>query len=113
LPWRCGCPPSRWQRTSGPTHPRRVHAELAGRELRFRLLRSGTSGEPLLVSVPAPEGITGLVRYRRFPTREPFRELPLRREGGALVALLPTQPPAGKLEYAISLQAAGRETRLP
>ncbi len=102
-----------WQRYSGPTHPRRVRVALAGQELRFRLLRSAVSSEPFLVSVPAPEGVTGLVRFRRFPTREPFQELPLRREGGALVALLPTQPPAGKLEYAISLVAAGREAKVP
>ncbi len=102
-----------WQRYTGPTHPRRVRVALAGQELRFRLLRSAVSSEPFLVSVPAPAAVTGLVRFRRFPTQEPFQELPLRREGGALVALLPTQPPAGKLEYAISLVAAGRETRVP
>jgi len=102
-----------WQRLTGPTHPRSVHVELAGRDLRFRLSRSAVSGQPLLVSVPAPDGVKGLVRYRRFPTSEPFRDVPMRREAGALVALLPTQPPAGKLEYALTLVAAGRETRLP
>ena len=102
-----------WQRLTGPTHPRRVHVELAGQEVQVRLARSAVSGEPFLVSVPAPDGVSGVVRYRRFPTSEPFREVPMRREGGALVALLPTQPPAGKLEYALSLVAAGRQTRLP
>jgi hypothetical protein len=102
-----------WQRLTGPTHPRRVHVELAGQQVRVRLARSAVSGEPFLVSVPAPGGVTGVVRYRRFPTSEPFRDVPMQREGGALVARLPTQPPAGKLEYALTLVAAGRETRLP
>jgi len=102
-----------WQRLTGPTHPRRVQAQIAGQDVRFRLLRSAVSGEPFLVSVPAPEGVSGVVRYRRFPTGEPFTEVPLRREGGALMAVLPTQPPAGKLEYAVALTAAGRELRLP
>ena len=102
-----------WQRLTGPTHPRRVHAELAGRDVRFRLLRSAVSSEPFLVSVPAPEGVSGVVRFRRFPTSEPFQDVPMRREGGALAAILPTQPPAGKLEYAVVLNAGGREVPVP
>ena len=102
-----------WQRLTGPTHPRRVHATLGGQDVRFRLLRSSTSGEPFLVSVPAPEGVSGVVRWRRYPTSQPFEESPLRREGGSLVALLPTQPPAGKLEYAVVLDDGGRATTVP
>ena len=102
-----------WQRLTGPTHPTRVHAEVAGQDVRFRLLRSAVSGEPFLVSVPAPEAVSGVVRYRRFPTSEPFQDVAMRREGGVLVALLPTQPPAGKLEYAVVLSSAGREVPVP
>jgi hypothetical protein len=102
-----------WQRTTGPTYPRRGQSTVGGREVRWRLARTATSGEPFLVSLAVAEGVTGRVRYRRFPSSEPFAELPLRREGGALVALLPTQPPAGKLEYALSLGPAGSETPVP
>jgi len=102
-----------WQRLTGPTHPKRVHAEVAGQDVRVRLLRSAVSGEPFLVSVPAPEAVSGVVRYRRFPTSEPFQDVAMRHEGGALVALLPTQPPAGKLEYAVVLSSAGREVPVP
>lgn len=102
-----------WQRLTGPTHPRRVQATLAGEDVRVRLLRSSTSGEPFLVSVPAPPGVAGAVRWRRYPTSESFQETPLRREGGSLVALLPTQPPAGKLEYSVVLDDRGRAVSLP
>ena len=102
-----------WQRLTGPTHPRRVHVSLAGQDVRLRLLRSATTGEPFLVSVPAPEGVSGVVRWRRYPTGEPFQDLTLRREGGALVALLPSQPPAGKLEYALALDDRGRAVSVP
>jgi hypothetical protein len=103
-----------WQRLTGPTRPRRVAVSLDGQDVRFRLLRSATSGEPFLVSVPAPQGVTGAVRWRRFPTREPFQDLAMRREGGALVALLPSQPPAGKLEYSLAMrERAGREASVP
>lgn len=102
-----------WQRLTGPTHPKRVRVELAGEDVRARLLRSAVTGEPFLVSVPAPDGASGVVRYRRFPTTEAFQDVPMRREGGALAALLPSQPPAGKLEYAVVLNAGGREVSVP
>jgi hypothetical protein len=102
-----------WQRLTGPTYPLRLRAVVAGEELPFRLTRSSTSGEPFLVSVQVPEGVTGVVRWRRYPTTDGFAELPLERKEGSLVALLPTQPPAGKLEYAIVLEDAGRTVALP
>jgi hypothetical protein len=102
-----------WQRLTGPTYPKRVRVEIAGQEMRLRLLRSFVSGEPLQVSVPAPDGVSGIVRYRRYPTNEPFQDVPMRREGGRLAALLPTQPPAGKLEYSVVLEAEGRTVAVP
>ncbi|HXY38657.1 MAG TPA: hypothetical protein VEQ10_03260, partial [Vicinamibacteria bacterium] len=102
-----------WQRLSGPTHPRLGRTSVAGQPMRWRLLRSGTSGEPFLVTLRPPAGVTGVVRYRRYPGKEPFAELPLRRDEGALVALLPTQPPAGKLEYFVVLRDGPGEVRLP
>jgi hypothetical protein len=102
-----------WQRLTGPTHPRRGHAEVAGRDVRWRLLRSSVSGEPFMVAVPAPEGALGAVHWRRFPTSDSFLEAPMSREGESLVALLPSQPPAGKLEYYVTLAAGGGTVRIP
>jgi len=102
-----------WQRLSGPTHPRIGRTTVAGQTMRWRLLRSGTSGEPFLVTLRAPAGVTGVVRYRRYPGSEPFVDVPMRRDQDALVALLPTQPPAGKLEYDILLRDGPSEVQVP
>jgi hypothetical protein len=102
-----------WQRLTGPTHPRRGRTVVAGHQVRWRLLRSSVSGEPFMVAVPAPEGIAGIVRFRRYPLDEPFREIAMSREGGTLVGLLPTQPPAGKLEYFVTLAAPAGTARIP
>ena len=102
-----------WQRMTGPTHPRRGHAVVAGQDVSWRLLRSSVSGEPFMVVMPAPDGVTGSVRYRRYPLAEPFREVALSRQGGTLVGLLPTQPPAGKLEYYVTLAPPGGVVRVP
>ena len=102
-----------WQRLTGPTHPRRGTAVVAGQQVRWRLLRSSISGEPFMVAVPAPSGATGLVQYRRYPTNEPLRDVAMSREGEDLVALLPSQPPAGKLEYSVVLSSPSGPVRLP
>ena len=102
-----------WQRMTGPTHPRRGHTVVAGQGISWRLLRSSVSGEPFMVVMPAPDGVTGSVHYRRYPLDEPFREIAMSREGDALVGLLPTQPPAGKLEYYVTLGAGGSSVRVP
>ncbi len=102
-----------WQRLTGPTHPRLGRSTIAGESVRWRLLRSGTSGEPFLVTLRAPAGVTGVVRYRRYPGSEPFLGLPMQRDGEALVALLPSQPPAGKLEYAVTLRDSAGEVHIP
>jgi hypothetical protein len=102
-----------WQRLTGPTHPRRGTTEIAGQDVRWRLLRSSLSGEPFMVVLPAPEGVTGAVHYRRYPTGEPFRGVAMSREGETLVGLLPTQPPAGKLEYYVALTTPAGPVRVP
>jgi hypothetical protein len=102
-----------WQRLTGPTHPKRGRTVVAGETVKWRLLRSGTTGEPLMVVVPAPNGVPGTLHYRRFPLDEPFREIAMGREGDALVGLLPTQPPAGKLEYFVTLGTGGGTVRIP
>ncbi len=102
-----------WQRLTGPTHPRRGTAVVAGQQVKWRLLRSSVSDQPFMVALPAPRGVTGVVQYRRYPTNEPFRDVPMSREGEDLVALLPSQPPAGKLEYSVVLSTPAGPVRVP
>ena len=102
-----------WQRMTGPTHPRRGHAVVSGQDVSWRLLRSSVSGEPFMVVMPAPGVVTGSVHYRRYPLDEPFRSVAMSREGGTLAGLLPTQPPAGKLEYYVTLAQPGGVVRVP
>lgn len=102
-----------WQRTTGPTYPRRGHSEIAGQDVRWRLLRSSVSGAPLLVSIPAPAGVTGTAHYRRYPLAEPYTAVPMTRDGESLDALLPSQPPAGKLEYYVVLETPSGPLRIP
>lgn len=65
--------------------------------------------------LPAPAAAIGggEVRWRRFPTDEPWRTIDMARVGNALVVEIPHQPPAGKVEYALILDTAEGPVRAP
>ncbi len=100
-----------FQRLTGPTYPLREQVELAGETVSLKLLRThpGAGGLPVSLEIPAgvPSQLQGVVRWRRFPTREPWQELVMVRGGTSLQAELPHLPPAGKIEYAIMLELPG------
>jgi len=102
-----------WQRRTGPTYPVRGSAALAGETIAFRLLRSQNTGEALPVRIPASSEVTGAVVWRRYPSDESWQMLPLTRAGEELVAALPSQPAAGKLEYSVRLRKGEAALDLP
>ncbi len=102
-----------WQEVTGPTFPIRTRITLGGRLYPVKLTRSWSTGDqPIEVDVADP-AVDGRVRWRRYPTSEPWQEQPLERSGDVLHASLPHQPPAGKLEYQIALTRANEHLVLP
>jgi hypothetical protein len=103
-----------WQRTTGPSYPYRTEIATGGTALPVSLSRSNPTSSPARIAVPAPSNsATGTLHWRRYPTSEPFTAVPLRLEGADLVAELPVQPPAGKVEYYLELQAGAGPVRIP
>lgn len=101
-----------YQRMTGPSHPRRGKATLAGREFRYRLPRSMAGGDAE-IRVPAVSAQTqGTLAWKRNKTRDPWTYVPMTREGGELTAKLPQQPPAGKLAYRVILQDGNERVTL-
>lgn len=103
-----------WQRWTGPTYPRRGTIEVGGATVRVKLTRThgGPGDQPIRV-VAADTAIGGQVTWRRFPTDDAWQTIALSRAGDTLVAMLPHQPPAGKLEYQVTLRRAGAEATYP
>ncbi len=101
-----------YQRLTGPTHPVRVKTEIGGAPVTGKLPRShgGEGGAIVSLVVPDP-AVSGEMAWRRYPTDDPWIDVPLLRLGEELAAELPHQPAAGKLEYGLRL-ARGRETRM-
>jgi len=104
-----------WQRASGPSYPARGRVTIGGSTVRLELPRSGDSGEDLSVRIPVTNpGVSGELAWRRFPTVEPWRVEPLRRDRGELVGALPSQPKSGKVEYQVRLfDGAGKPVVFP
>ncbi|MBD3161297.1 MAG: hypothetical protein GF328_04260 [Candidatus Latescibacteria bacterium] len=103
-----------WQRLSGPTYPVAGTVELSGEGVDVELTRThgGEGDQPVQILATDP-AIEGEVAWRRFPTAEPWRTIPLSRQEEWLVAALPHQPPAGKLEYQVRLRRDGEEAVFP
>lgn len=103
-----------YQRLTGPTYPISGKATLGGTSFNYDIKRThGGSGDHL-VSVEIPDtAVTGVVLWKRYKYPEPFHTLPMLREGTLLTAPLPHQPPAGKLEYQVTLSRGTESVKLP
>ena len=104
-----------YQNLTGPTNPKRVTLRLTGsREYNLKLPRSHGGTSDCLVELEIPDSlIRGELYFRRFPTQENWQSATMTRQQGKLAAMLPHQPPAGKLEYYILVKDGGKVFRLP
>ncbi len=103
-----------YQRITGPSYPYSGSAEIGGRALHYTLARSqgGASDFPVAVIVP-DTAVHGEVEWKRFPTDEPWNSTVMSVHADSLTAMLPHQPPAGKLEYRVKLTRNGSVAYLP
>jgi hypothetical protein len=103
-----------WQRRTGPSYPVRVEIPIADSVLAFRLPRTSSTTSARRIAIPVwGDRAAGVLRWRRYPTDEAYAGLSLRRDADHLVAALPVQPPAGKVEYYLELATAGGTMRVP
>lgn len=89
-----------YQRSTGPTKPQRVTVEVDNETYGFSLKRSHVITRDFILRLEdAPPSLEGKVLYRRYPVNEEWSEHILSRVGNDLIAPMPIQPPAGKMEY--------------
>lgn len=100
-----------YQRLTGPTHPMRGTLLCEEEPHRYRLPRSGTSGEPSIVRLPsACRPASATLHWRRYPSSDAFRAVPFESVETGWQAALPTQPAAGKVEYTVTLRFAAADS---
>lgn len=99
-----------YQRVTGPTYDKKITFTLEGKEYKVKLPRSHGDDSDCPVILPVSDtSITAKLLYRRFNMNEEYREVGFERKDSTLQALLPKQPPAGKLEYSIVLLEKDKE----
>jgi hypothetical protein len=102
-----------YQRMTGPTYPIKGKTLINDSEIAYKLERSHESTMDYKIAIEVKnEEITGHLMYKRHKTDDPRTKIPFIKKGNSLVASLPKQPPAGKLEYEVILSSQMKETSL-
>ncbi len=102
-----------YQKVTGPTYPAKIDYRLGGSQYHAKLDRShpGTTDCPVTIAMP-DTAVAGELFYRHYPSGENYIQVPMIHKGKELTAMLPNQPPAGKLQYYIKLQKGDEQVEL-
>jgi hypothetical protein len=93
-----------YQRMTGPTYPIRGEVQLGDELVKYQLIRTwGEKRDARLVIPVKQEDVSGEFSYRRFKSHDEWESVAMERTEEGLVAWIPQQPPAGKVEYEVSL----------
>jgi hypothetical protein len=103
-----------YQRVTGPTYPITGEFILDDQTINYKLDRShGGEGDHLIMIHNNDINIKGLLYWKRYNTDDQWDVDTMSFQSDYLTALLPHQPPAGKLVYHILLQKNDSVIKLP
>jgi hypothetical protein len=103
-----------YQRMTGPTYPVSGEVNLGDKLFEYKLDRThgGESDHPIEIN-NKDETICGELYWKRYNTDDEWTIVGMQSMDGKLIASLPHQPPAGKLQYKIILQKNDKLAILP
>lgn len=102
-----------YQRMTGPTYPIKGKVVLGGETIKYKLLRTYGGPDDAEISIDDPTGkVKGIFTYKRYKSHDTKTQVNMRHMGGKLVAYIPHQPPAGKVEYSIILSDGSNRIHL-
>lgn len=97
---------SYYQRMTGPTYPVSGSADFKSGKINYTLPRSHDGdGDALIEFMTMDTTINSNITYRRFKSNDEYKTESFLRLSDRLLFLIPHQPPAGKVEYSISLHS--------
>jgi hypothetical protein len=103
-----------YQRRTGPTYPLSGKAEMEGSTIAYTLPRThGGDGDQEVRIVTPSTSATGTLAWRRHKTSDAWTDVAMQRDSNGLAAMLPHQPPAGKLDYKVTLHDGNAAATLP
>lgn len=102
-----------YQLLTGPTYPIKGETMIDGSEIAYKLERSYETIKDYEIALKVDnEDIKGNLIYKRHKTNDPWTTVPFVRREDSLVASLPKQPAAGKMEYKVILSSQENEISL-
>lgn len=99
-----------YQRTTGPTYPKRVTITHNDQSYKAKLLRSHGGETDAPIELPLIEGARAQITYKRYPTNDEWTTKEFVAKEDKLIATLPHQPPAGKHVYFVEVDL-GKEKK--
>ena len=99
-----------YQRATGPSYPLKGSVTIGGEEIDYKLLRSHNTDIDAPVSIEINnEQISGMMEFKRYKSYDEWSRVDMVMNDGRLEALIPFQPPAGKVMYNVILMYKGKE----
>lgn len=104
-----------YQRSTGPTYEFKGKLEHEGERYKYELLRTQETTEGAQIVMPNIKGVeySATLNYKRYQTDDAFTAVDFRLKDEQLVARLPIQPAAGKMEYYITGNLGGEAFQIP
>lgn len=100
-----------YQRKTGPTYAVTGTKMIASQELGYYFPRSQNTGEPAEVILePADPSWEAVMTWKRFKSHDEWTQAPFTKQDGKLIGTLPSQPPAGKISYSVTVLTADNAT---
>jgi len=93
-----------YQRVTGPSYPTDGKTSIDGANVEYTLPRShsGNTDEIIKISVDDPS-VKGILEWKRYKTSDEWTRVDMNYKNGELSAVLPGQPPSGKLQYRMTI----------
>lgn len=93
-----------YQRMTGPTYPVSGSVEVDSESISYRLLTSHYSSSDAIMTIKTTnDSLAGEISWRRLKSNDDWQVDSLARAEKGLQAIIPKQPPAGKIAYRITL----------
>jgi hypothetical protein len=93
-----------YQKATGPTYEKTGEVTLNDQAIQYSLGRThgGEGDQPVTVTV-GDRKVGGIVEWKRYPIDDMYTTVYMGKKDGDLTAMLPHQPPAGKIQYRVIL----------
>ena len=103
-----------YQSITGPTYPKSGKVTFNGKDIEYKFVRSHPGTDDCSISIQTDDkDIKAYLAWKRYKTDDEWTKTEMKYFNGVHIAVLPNQPPAGKLMYEIQLEKENTQLTIP